>query len=211
MRVHDTACQGDAHPVPRSIQSLENDMAAIRAEHENQDRTLQAQKTALDAIVNDIGQLRLLGKQDAAEESTPAPEPQPGDEDVEMDRSTSARTREESGELREDGDTSRHPTGSTKATEDVPDSEDDIPLATAILNPAARSFVPTSRTDTPLSGARGTPTLPPTIVTDEDDIEMGEIGEEPKDLRSKKKMREEELEEGEASDESSELSEPPDD
>ncbi|KAI0751104.1 Tho complex subunit 7-domain-containing protein [Daedaleopsis nitida] len=197
----------------QSIQSLENDMAAIRAEHENQDRTLQAQKTALDAIVNDIGQLRLLGKQDAAEESTPAPETHPGDEDVDMEGSASVRTREESGELREDGDTSRHPTGSTKATEDAHDSEDEIPLAQAIavLNPAARSFVPSSPTGTPLSGARGTPTLPPTIITDEDDIEMGEIGEEPKDMRSKKKIREEELEEGEASDESSELSEPPDD
>ena len=42
----------------------------------------------------------------------------------------------------------------------------------------------------------------------EDDIEMGEVEEEPK---SKRKAREEELEEGEASDESSELSEPPDD
>jgi THO complex subunit 7 len=44
----------------------------------------------------------------------------------------------------------------------------------------------------------------------EDDIEMGEVEEGPKDLKGKKKMREE-LEEGEASDSSSALSDPPDD
>ncbi|KAF8663483.1 hypothetical protein AX16_001051 [Volvariella volvacea WC 439] len=43
----------------------------------------------------------------------------------------------------------------------------------------------------------------------EDDIEMGEV-EEPKDNKTKKKLREE-LEEGEASDASSVLSDPPDD
>ena len=59
-------------------------MAAIRAEHENQNRTLQAQKVALDVVIQDISQLRLMGKQDAAEDSTPAPETQTGDEDVEM-------------------------------------------------------------------------------------------------------------------------------
>jgi len=43
----------------------------------------------------------------------------------------------------------------------------------------------------------------------EDDIEMGEVEEDPKE-KNKKKLREE-LEEGEATDASSELSEPPDD
>jgi hypothetical protein len=43
-----------------------------------------------------------------------------------------------------------------------------------------------------------------------DDIEMGEVEEDPKDAKGKKKMREE-LEEGEASDSSSALSDPPDD
>ncbi|KAF8076552.1 Tho complex subunit 7-domain-containing protein [Lyophyllum atratum] len=44
----------------------------------------------------------------------------------------------------------------------------------------------------------------------EDDIEMGEVEENPKNGKSKKKLREE-LEEGEASDTSSALSDPPDD
>jgi THO complex subunit 7 len=51
--------------------------------------------------------------------------------------------------------------------------------------------------------------LPPTEDVGEDDIEMGEV-EEPRNDKGKKKYREE-LEEGEASDTSSALSDPPDD
>ncbi|KAH9899535.1 Tho complex subunit 7-domain-containing protein [Cubamyces lactineus] len=195
----------------RSIQALENDMAAIRAEHENQNRVLHAQKAALDTVIHDINVLRLMGK-DAAEESTaatPAPETQPG-EDVDMDGTASVRTREESGELREDA-ISRATSTAAKLVEDTHESDEDIPLSKALLNPAARSFMPKSRTNTPgLPTSRSTSTIPskPTV---EDDIEMGEIGEEPKDARGRRKTRVEELEEGEASDESSELSEPPDD
>ncbi|KAF8165469.1 Tho complex subunit 7-domain-containing protein [Crassisporium funariophilum] len=47
------------------------------------------------------------------------------------------------------------------------------------------------------------------VIEEEDDIEMGEVEEDPKD-KNKKKFRED-LEEGEATDASSELSEPPDD
>ena len=181
-------------------------MSAIRAEHENQDRLLQAQKAALDVIIQDIGQLRLMGKE-TVDESTPPPESQPGDEDVEMDGTASVRTREESGELKEDVEPSRHPSGKTAA--DGHESEDDVPLAKAVLNPAARAFVPTSRTNTPNTPVlRSTPAQLTPNINDEDDIEMGEI-EDPR--MAKKKAREEELEEGEASDESSELSEPPDD
>ncbi|KAL1939998.1 hypothetical protein VTO73DRAFT_9333 [Trametes versicolor] len=194
----------------QSIQALENDMAAIRAEQENQNRILLAQKAALDTVIHDINVLRLMGK-DAAEESsadTPAPDTQPG-EDVEMDGTGSVRTREESGELREDVLSRAASTG--KAVEEVHDSDEDIPLSKALLNPAARAFLPTSRTNTPiLSASRSTPAAPPKS-SEEDDIEMGEIGEEPRDARGRRKAREEELEEGEASDESSELSEPPDD
>ncbi|RDX53772.1 hypothetical protein OH76DRAFT_1398901 [Lentinus brumalis] len=195
----------------QSIQSLENDMAAIRAEDENQNRTLHAQKAALDTVIRDIGLLRLMGKEDAADESTPAPETQPGDDDVDMDGSASVRTREESGELREEP-SSRHPTSSTKPADDEHESEDEVPLAKAILNAAARTFVPTTRTNTPTTTrGRGTPSIPTPKLPDEDDIEMGEIDEEAKSPKNRKKAREEELEEGEASDQSSELSEPPDD
>ena len=194
-------------------------MAAIRAEHENQNRTLQAQKDALDTVIQDINTLRLMGKQDATEDATPAPETQPAEEDVEMDGSASVLTREESGELKEEPPSlARHPSGASgKTAEDGQESEEDVPLAKTVLNPTARSFVPSttmSRTNTPMMPAtRSTPSIPTAKIPDEDDIEMGEIGEEePKDLRAvSRKIREEEMEEGEATDESSELSEPPDD
>jgi len=180
-------------------------MTAIRSEHDNQTRTLQAQKAALDVVLADLSALRLMGKQDAAELSplaTPAPDLPAIEEDIEMDGSASIRTREESGELKED----------KESGEDGKDSEDDIPLARKLLNPGARPFIPgNSGRSTPVlrsSTARSTP-VPVINVTDEDDIEMGEVAEEPKEKLRKK--REEELEEGEASDSSSELSEPPDD
>jgi THO complex subunit 7 len=61
---------------------------------------------------------------------------------------------------------------------------------------------------------RGSSESAPGLLTSEklvkDDIEMGEVEEDPKNAKGKKKMREE-LEEGEASDSSSALSDPPDD
>ncbi|CCM01764.1 uncharacterized protein FIBRA_03830 [Fibroporia radiculosa] len=189
-----------------SIAALENDMVAIRAEHEDQSRILQAQKAALDAVISELNILRLMGKQDAADISpsaTPAPELPAVEEDVEMDGTASARTREESGELKEDKD-----------LDENDKSEEDIPLAKARLNPGARAFVP-GKSNPPTPGARSTTArstpVPPATAAEEDDIEMGEVAEEPKDPKFKKKPREEELEEGEASDESSELSDPPDD
>src|ERR1700730_18357792 len=51
----------------RTIQALENDISAIRAEHETQNRIIHGQKTALDNIIGDLSSLRLVGKaEDAA-------------------------------------------------------------------------------------------------------------------------------------------------
>lgn len=175
-------------------------MATIRAEHDTQNRIILAQKAALDVVIADLSSLRLMGKQDAdvVEGSRSAT---PGMDtlalDVEME-GEGTQTREESGELREE------------ASDNERDSDEDIPLA-KILNPSARAFVPgTSRTATPVLPTAGST---PAVMMD-DDIEMGELAEEPKqsqESKAKKKIREEELEEGEASDQSSELSEPPDD
>jgi THO complex subunit 7 len=68
-------------------------------------------------------------------------------------------------------------------------SSDDMPLST--LNPKTKPFISNEELD-------------------EDDIEMGEVAEDPKNFKGKKKARED-LEEGEASDSSSALSDPPDD
>lgn len=184
-------------------------MAAIRAEHEDQDHILQAQQVALGGVISSIQDLRTLGKQDidVAEEnnSTPLPEAQNGDGtgDVEM----RSPAQEESGEIKEDKEDG----------EQGKDSDDDIPLAKKILNASARSFVPHSSSSN-LSAQSNAPTpgaAPPEGAREEgedDDIEMGELAEEPKEKEkvAKKKVREE-LEEGEASDMSSELSELPSD
>ncbi|KAJ7044502.1 Tho complex subunit 7-domain-containing protein [Mycena alexandri] len=145
----------------QTIESLENDMAAIRAEHDTQNRTIQAQKTALDTIVSDLGSLRFMGKDREVATSTDlSPRDTPGPESTgDATATVSEKMEVEEGE-----------------EETVPDSV--VPAEEAV----------------------------------EDDIEMGEVEEEPKNKGKKK--REEELEEGEASDASdasSALSEPPDD
>ena len=180
-------------------------MAAIRSEHEHQGRIILSQKTALDSVIVDLNALRSMGKQDPADisrPSTPPPEIRAPDEDVDMDGS--ARTREETGELPEDNpkeprDNGRESIGASLS-------------ASASLNPGARPFVPSqSRTSTPALQSTSSPAPAPSSPAEDDDIEMGELAEDPKDLKARKKPREEELEEGEASDMSSELSEPPED
>ncbi|KAJ3789438.1 Tho complex subunit 7-domain-containing protein [Lentinula aff. detonsa] len=45
----------------KTIEALENDMTAIRDEHETQTRAIQSQKAALDDIISDLGSLRFHG------------------------------------------------------------------------------------------------------------------------------------------------------
>ncbi|KAJ3488003.1 hypothetical protein NLI96_g3162 [Meripilus lineatus] len=202
----------------QSIRSLENDMAAIRAEHEDQTRTVQAQKTRLDMIISDIAELRTMGKQDIAElsqEISPSTQDVAGIDSADVEMSD-VRTREESGELKEEKEEG--------ALKEKGEDEDGTPApkASAHLNPVARSFLPhvtDSRTSTPLlhSTSLSTPAPPTPLLStkeegedDDDDIEMGELAEDPIDTKNKKRNKED-LEEGEASDLSSELSDPPDD
>ena len=159
----------------RSIQALESDMAAIKAEHEHQNRTIQEQKTALDRIIGDLGSLRFMGKEREASTSTvvtPRGTPAPDSRNVEMEdmseRATSVNAQPiGGGEEQEEGEADERSDGTTS---------------------------------TELDETR-------------EDIEMGEVEEDPRDTnnnKSKKKCRED-LEEGEASDTSSALSDPPDD
>ncbi|KAF7332016.1 hypothetical protein MKEN_00081900 [Mycena kentingensis (nom. inval.)] len=65
-----------------NIQALENDIATIRAEHEAENRTILAQKAALDDIVENLGVLWTIGREQEGvsadetpqETGTPAPE-----------------------------------------------------------------------------------------------------------------------------------------
>ncbi|TFK43660.1 Tho complex subunit 7-domain-containing protein [Crucibulum laeve] len=65
----------------QTIRVIENDMAAIRTEHETQNRTIQGQKSALDGIIAELGSLRFMGKDadttastGGSARATPAPE-----------------------------------------------------------------------------------------------------------------------------------------
>ncbi|KAF5388008.1 hypothetical protein D9615_000541 [Tricholomella constricta] len=154
----------------RSIQALENDMTAIRAEHENQSRTLYDQKSSLDTIISQLDYLRFMGKDKDVASVLPSP------------MSTPAPEHDNNNTVEEAAETGPAPTEAAQAEETEEGEEYKLP------------FEPVQVTITePV----------------EDDIEMGEV-EEPKNDKPKKKLREE-LEEGEASDTSSALSDPPDD
>lgn len=188
-------------------------MAAIRGEHDSQDRTLIAQKTRLDKLVSELSELRLMGKPEVTDLSepeappptTPAPEIQVSQSgDVEMSDAPE-RERAESGELKE--------------TESAETDEEDIPLSKT-LNPTARPFIPHSSSGASLSSlpARSTATTPAPEETsskeegeEDEDVEMGELSEDGHGKGEPKARNKDDLEEGEASDLSSELSELPDD
>jgi THO complex subunit 7 len=148
-------------------------MAAIRTEHETQNRLIQNQKSALDNIIADLSSLRVIGKEPEAE-TTPIPQSLRG-------------------------------TPGHDGTPTLPDAD--------IASVPDNSFDSNSN-----AGEGGDDKKPSREGTSEglisegaveDDIEMGEVEEDPRE-KNKKKLREE-LEEGEATDASSELSEPPDD
>lgn len=184
----------------RAIRLLENDMAAINAEHETQDRIIRGQKTALDSIIMDLSSLRLMGKDKESGTSslgTPAATPAPDGTEAD-DNLPNMR---DSLQIVDEGlDEDEKETG--EVAEEKEDGEDDQSIGAPLsskLNPAANEFAP--RSHTPSS-------LRPPEEEDDDDIEMGEVAEDPK---VKAKKAREELEEGEASDASSALSDPPDD
>lgn len=154
----------------RTIYALENDMAAIRTEHETQNRTIKGQKSALDVIIADLSSLRFMGKE---RETTLIPESRP--ETPYMDTFEVASAAESS--------LTSINSGSSEEGEEGGEGGDKIILDSDQLTNE--------------------------LTAEENDIEMGEVEEEPKD-KNKKKSRED-LEEGEATDASSELSEPPDD
>ncbi|THV08387.1 hypothetical protein K435DRAFT_958962 [Dendrothele bispora CBS 962.96] len=157
----------------QTIESLENDMAAIQTEHETQDRTIQTQKAALDNIIVDLASLRFIGKdRDAAPSSSTSPRATPALEGI-------------GGEGLEDGATNGN----------------DEPSRTNTATPGA------AKTEEKEEGEEGEDKPADSTLQSENDIEMGEVEEE---KSSRRKVREE-LEEGEATDASSELSEPPDD
>jgi len=204
----------------RSIQLLENDMAAIRGDQEAQGRHLQSQRASLISIISDLGSLRLMTKDTEAEPSRPGtPDLDAATSEMEVPRSPPAIaivSEESSKEEGEEGETEEGETEEGEKRQGDAQSSDDVPLFNT-LDPRARAFIP-SRDSAPPSRLRlrsdhtgSAPPSTPQQKSDDDDIEMGELAEEREPLRVKRRPRREDLEEGEASDESSELSDPPDD
>lgn len=169
----------------RSIQALEGDMATIKSEHDSQDRIIRNQKSALDSIIANLGSLRFTGKDvDMASTSvanTPRVSPGP-DEGRETVDSTSAGRESSRGEA------------SMSIKEEKEEGE---------------TFSDNNRVDS--EPAEGQVTRAEGSEAGQIDIEMGEVEEDNSNLGkgSKVKRIREELEEGEASDESSELSDAP--
>ncbi|KAF9478184.1 hypothetical protein BDN70DRAFT_65757 [Pholiota conissans] len=166
-----------------TIKSLENDMMAIRAEHDTQNRTILGHKTALESIISDISSLRFMGKEPETPapsipqslRATPALEP-----DVRSAESSLASATAEA---------------EVEAEVEVEDEDGEEEKDDKLL------YETMSESQTVMSEG----------MIEEDDIEMGEVEEGPRDKNKKKSQRNEEMEEGEATDASSELSEPPDD
>jgi len=167
----------------RSIQLLENDMAAIRADQEAQSRHLLSQRASLVSIISDLGSLRLMTKDTEAEPSHPGtPDLEAVTSEADVSRSSPALVPVNGDSEREEGEEAEEGEAEEGETEKV-QKDGSAPPSIVIRDPS----------------------------NSDDDIEMGELAEEREPLRGKKKPRREELEEGEASDESSELSDPPDD
>lgn len=162
-------------------------MSAIRLEQDTQQRVMLARKQALDAVIADLNSLRSMGKEiDANTPSRPStPTPDNPAQSSELGTGVSLETGQLMDASLESGEVDE------MATDTMP------PPAVDRLNPAARVFVPS-----PLHTTR--------ILQSSDDVEMGEVSEDKNSNKTKKKLREE-LEEGEASDTSSALTDLPED
>ncbi|VDC02511.1 unnamed protein product [Peniophora sp. CBMAI 1063] len=181
----------------RMIAALENDIAVIREERDQQRRAMQEQRNAFASVIGNLAELQTTMRERVSDDSdeppapstnapptaAPSPAPPPINTVIDVDE-------------REEGEA------------DV--SSDEAPLS-ATLNPRAQQFVPRSglpqSTRALRSSASATPAPQSTPPAEDDDIEMGEVaepGRSPRNARARRRL--EELEEGEAS-ELSELSE----
>lgn len=182
-------------------------MAAILSEHETQERIIRGQKSALDNIVLDLSSLRLMGKDKESTVSRLAsPMPTPAADSIDADEDVQG-----SPPVDDDKHVEGIESGEVAEKEDGEDIDSlDIPLS---LKPSTSIKDAASHSGTPLSSQRETHSrkdLTSFSQAEDDDIEMGEVAEDPKQIKTKRKIREE-LEEGEASDSSSALSDPPED
>jgi len=173
--------------MPRAIKSLESDITGIYEEKEQLTRNVQARREKLEVVQREMQLMNRVGRENVPDDASP---------EVEGADATEGS----------------QPNGENLTPEQSP--------GPSRLNPDARPFQPsssqTSLRENVLRRAHIESTnvsnAPSPITTQEEgeereDIEMGEVSELGKD-KPKRKAKED-LEEGEASDESSELSDPP--
>ncbi len=141
--VHDTPTLRVSYVSISSIAEIESDMQVIRVEHESQNRTIYARKTALDAIVSDLGQLRILGKETAAAvaQGDANGSRAPSEPTTPVHPANAADTT-----MQEDGEEGSESPSTGKSRDG--DSQGHSTLTVPHLNPSAKSFAP--RRSTPL-------------------------------------------------------------
>lgn len=113
----------------RMIHSLENDIVAVRSEHETLNRAIHTQKISFDSIVSNLGALRLSGKDtvDTTPRLSPAPEAPPlladvKAEDIEMGEvEEDPKSKKKAREEMEEGEA----TDASSELSEVPDDDDD--------------------------------------------------------------------------------------
>lgn len=182
---------------------------------------MQARKAALDQIVSSLEALRQMDKEPEIQVVTDAP----------MEITSGEGAGEEEGQQREDRENDRRDREREREARDrEEDGEDgeENEVVEPTLNPAAKPFRPRTAFDR-LRDAEGGSSVPPSVPPsspvpqkpedgeegeEHEDIEMGEVSEAPSQPaasvngRAKKRLKED-LEEGEASDGSSALTELP--
>lgn len=178
------------------IAALENDIAVIREERDQQRRAMQEQRNAFTSVIGNLAALQTTTRERVTDDADEPPAPSTNAPPTAAPSPAPPPVSAIEADEREEGEA------------DV--SSDEAPLS-ATLNPRARQFIPRGElpqsTRVLRSSASATPAPQPTPPAEDDDIEMGEVaepGRSPRNARGKRRL--EELEEGEASD-LSELSE----
>ena len=207
----------------RSIASIQEEIAAIQVEREHKAKMMMARKAALDLIVSSLEALRQMDKEPEIQIVIDTP----------LEANTGEGAGEEEGQQREDREDDRRDREREREARDREEDGEDTEEAQGTdttLNPTAKPFLPRGALDRIRDGDRGSPALsrPPSNPSspapqkpeegeegeEHEDIEMGEVSEATSQTQPAvngriKRRVEEELEEGEASDGGSTLTEPP--
>jgi THO complex subunit 7 len=204
----------------RSIASIQEEIVAIQTEREHKAKMMLARKAALDQIVSSLEALRQMDKEPDIQVVN----------DVPMEANAGEEEEGQQREDREDDRRDREREREARDREEDGDEAEETQVADTMLNPGAKPFLPRSTLDRLRDADHGSPStsVPPSSESspgphkpeegeegeEHEDVEMGEVSETTSQTQPPingriKRRQKEELEEGEASDGSSALTEPP--